>query len=73
MISACGFSNLFQNKHALTNQQQNQELNQGKVFRVPTITVFPLIVSAETILQKLFFFEFGNPKVIVYKAKGHSK
>ena len=32
-----------------------------------TFTVFPQIVSAETIL-----FEFGNPKVTVHKAKGHS-
>ena len=31
------------------------------------VTVFPHIVSAE-----LFFFELGNPKVTVHKAKGHS-
>ena len=30
-------------------------------------TVFPHIASAETIL-----FWFGNPKVTVHKAKGHS-
>ena len=32
-----------------------------------SFTVFPHIVS-----MKLFFFEFGNPKVTVQKAKGHN-
>ena len=37
-------------------------------------TIFPHIVSAETISFRgnYSFFEFGNPKVKVHKAKGHS-
>ena len=39
---------------------------------IQVLWMFFLVDSMNYRIQKLFFFGFGNPKVTVHKAKGHS-
>ena len=48
-------------------EMEKHYVNQMIEIGYKAYTVFPHIVSAETII-----FEFGNPKVRVHKAKGQS-
>ena len=41
-------------------------------FAQQSIEIIGYSISSYSFRGKLFFFEFGNPKVTVHKAKGHS-